>query len=94
MFFQTDNDVLLCDAYIPQKNATQKIFYQKQAILEILKMQSWNAKKKPSILILGDLNTRTGSRGKSKTSLQSQLQHLLPEIKASPLELNRCSWQE
>ena len=25
MFFQTDNDILFCDAYIPHKNATQNI---------------------------------------------------------------------
>ena len=62
-FFQTDNDIFPCGAYIPPKNTTKNILAKsdyfgnfEKAILKY--------KEKGNILILGDLNARTGSQCK------------------------------
>ena len=48
-------------------------------------------KTKTNLLILGDLNARTGSQGKSQHNFDNNLQHLLPEVDKLPSDLDRCS---
>ena len=90
-FFQTENDIFLCGAYIPPKNTTKNILAKtdyfgnfEKAILKY--------KEKGNILVLGDLNTRTGSQGQSQHNIDNHLQHLLPEADKLPSDLDRCSY--
>ena len=46
-------------------------------------------KEKGNILILGDLNARTGSQGQSQHNFDNHLQHLLPEADKLPSDLDR-----
>ena len=85
-FFQTDNDIFLCGACIPPKNTTKNILAKtdyfgnfEKAILKY--------KEKGNILILGDLNARTGSQGQSQHNFDNHLQHLLPEADKLPSDL-------
>ena len=46
------------------------------------------------MLILGDLNARTGSQGQSQYNFDNHLHHLLPEADKLPCDLDRCSCDE
>ena len=49
-------------------------------------------KDKGDVLIMGDLNTRTGNEDGLHENLAKQLSHLLPDIEATTSETgNRCS---
>ena len=86
-FFQTDNDIFLCGAYIRPKNTTKNILAKtdyfgnfEKAILKY--------KEKGNILILGDLNARTGYQGQSQRNFDNHLQHLLPKADKLPSDLD------
>ena len=90
MFSQIDNDIFLCGAYIHPKNTTHNILSKTDYFGDLHKAVLKYAEK-GNLLIFGDLNVRTGLSGKSRNSLHSHLQSLLPEVEPSSLELNRCS---
>ena len=92
-FFQTENDIFLCGAYIPPKNTTKNIL-AKTDYFGNFEKSILKYKEKGNKLILGDLNARTGSQGQSQHNFDNHLQHLLPEADKLPRDLDRCSCDE
>ena len=95
-FFQTDNDIFLCGAYIPPKNTTKNVLAKtdyfgnfEKAILRY--------KEKENILILRDLNVKTRSQGQSQHNFGNHLQLKqtnYPVTQIDALEMKRGTPQE
>ena len=88
--FQLENDIFLCAAYIPPNNTTPTITTKKYyfgKLNEILIKYN----DKGDVVIMGDLNARTGNESSLHEKIGNQLSHLLPDIEATTLETsNRC----
>ena len=77
--FQFENDIFLCGAYIPPNNTTPTITAKTDYFRKLNKMLI-KYKDKGDILIMGDLNARTGNEDGLHEKLSKQLNHLLPDI--------------
>ena len=89
--FQFENDIFLCGAYIPPNNTTPTITAKTDYFRKLNEMLI-KYKDKGDILIMGDLNARTGNEDGLQEKLRKQLNHLLPDIEEITLETgNRCS---
>ena len=77
-FFKLENDIFLCGAYIPPKNTTQNI--SKTDYFGKLEKSILEYKGKGNILIMGDLNARTGNKGNAKFAYDKHLSNLLPDV--------------
>ena len=89
--FQLENDIFLCGTYIPPNNTTPTIT-KKMDYFGKLNEMLIKYKDKGDILIMGDLNARTGNEDGLYEKLRKQLNHLLPDIEETTLETgNSCS---
>ena len=87
-FFNLENDIFLCGAYIPPKNTTQNIL-SKTDYFGSLENSILKYKDKGNIVIMGDLNARTGIEDHI-LCLDNHISQLLPDTNAIQ-DGNRCS---
>ena len=87
-FFKLENDIFLCGAYIPPKNTTQNIL-SKTDYFGSLENSILKYKDKGNIVIMGDLNARTGIEDHT-LCLNNHLSQLLPDTNAIQ-DGNPCS---
>ena len=76
-FFNLENDIFLCGAYIPPKNATQNIL-SKRDYFGYLENSILKYKDKENIVIMGNLNARTGIEGHTLCP-DNYISQLLPD---------------
>ena len=89
--FQFENGIFLYGGYIPPNNTIPTIT-TKTEYFEKLNEMLLKSKDKGIILMMGDLNARTGNEDSLHGKLGKQLNHLLPDIEATTLETgNKCS---
>ena len=89
--FQFENDIFLCGVYIPPNNSTPTITTKTDFFRKLNEMLI-KYKDKGDILIMGDLNERTGNEDGLHEKLGKQLNHLFPDIEGTTLETgNRCT---
>ena len=77
-FFKLQNDVFSCGAYIPSSNTTQNI-HSKTDYFGDLENSILKYREKGDILIMGDMNSRTGREGNMYHENNKYIAELAPE---------------
>ena len=77
-FFKLQNDVFLCEAYVPLSNTTKNI-HSKTDYFGNLENSILKYREKGDILIMGDLNSRTGREGNMYHENNKYITEIAPE---------------
>ena len=80
-FFNLENDLFFCGAYIPPKNTTQNIL-SKTDYFESLENSIFKYKDKGHITLMGDLNAWTGIEDHTLCPVDKHISQLLPDTNA------------
>ena len=87
-FFNLENEIFLCGAYIPPKNSTQNIL-SKTDYFDYLENSIFKYRDKGNIVIMCGLNARTGTEDHT-LCLDNNISQFLPDIN-SVQDGNPCS---